>query len=90
MQINIKSMLQGIFKQREPRRFNYKARYYNRENEDIRREKILDGEKNTEVNFGDRFRRKVDENRKTRDKSMKKIIVFLAILALLLYLVSRL
>jgi len=83
-------MLQGIFKQREPRRFNYKARYYNRENEDIRREKILDGEREIEANFGDRFRRKVDENRKKRENSIKKLAVLVVILAGLLYLLSRL
>lgn len=83
-------MLQGLFKQREPRKFNYKARYYNKENEDIRREKILDGEKDTDVNFGDRFRRKVDENRRKRDNNLKKIAVLLAVLLLLLYLISRL
>ena len=78
-------MITGLFKQREPRKFNYKARYYNKVNEDIRREKILDGEKDTEVNFGDRFRRKVDENRKKRENSLKKLVSLLAILALLLY-----
>ena len=80
-------MLQGLFKQRESRKFNYKARYYNRENEDIRREKILDGEKNIEVNFGDRFRRKVDGSRRKPDNSVKKIVIMLAILALLIYFV---
>ena len=78
-------MLQGLFKQREARKFNYKARYYNKENEDIRREKILDGERNTDVNFGDRFRKKVDESRKKTDNSMKKLVIMIAVLALLIY-----
>ena len=81
-------MLQGLFKQREPRKFNYKSRYYNRENEEIRREKILSGEKNVEANFEDRFRRKVNENRKKRGNSAKKLIVLIAILALLIYFLS--
>jgi len=82
-------MLQGLFKQREPRKFNYKARYYNKENEDIRRKKILDGEKDSEVSFGDRFRRKVDESRKSSDNSKKKLAIMIAILLLLLYFLSR-
>jgi len=83
-------MLQGIFKQNQSRKFNYKPRYYNKENEDIRRKKILEGEKDIEANFGDRFRRKVDENRKKRDNSIKKLVIMAAILALLIYIVIRL
>jgi len=82
-------MLQGLFKQREQRKFNYKARYYNRENEEIRREKILNGEKDTKVRFEDRFRRKVNENRKKRSNSTKKLLILMAILMLLLYFLSR-
>ena len=82
-------MIQGIFKQREPRKFNYKARYYNRENETIRREKILDGETDVEANFEDRFRRKVAENRKRRDISLRKIAILTALLVLLLYVLNR-
>jgi len=82
-------MLQGVFKQKEPRKFNYKARYYNQIDNDIRRKKILDGEEDIEVNFGDRFRKKVAENRKKRDNSVKKLAVFLAILTILLYILTR-
>ena len=78
-------MLQGLYKQREPRKFNYKARYYNWETEEIRREKILNGERNTEVNFGDRFRKKVQENRKNRKNSLRKFVFLFVILVLLLY-----
>ena len=82
-------MLQGVFKQKEPRKFNYKARYYNQIDSDIRRKKILEGEEDIEVNFGDRFRKKVAENRKKRENSVKKLAVFLAILAVLLYILTR-
>ena len=80
-------MLQGLFKQKEARKFNYKARYYNKENADIRREKILDGEKNTDVNFSDRFRKKVGESRRKPENSMRKLVILIAILALLIYFV---
>jgi t-SNARE complex subunit (syntaxin) len=83
-------MLQGIFKKQEPRKFNYKSRYYDSEKANIRKQKILDGEKDTEVNFGDRFRRKVKENRKTTHNSMRKLIIMLAILALLIYILLSL
>jgi hypothetical protein len=49
----------------------------------------LDGAKDTNVNFGDRFRKRVDESRKKRDNSKTRLLVMLAILALLVYLVSR-
>ena len=67
-------MLQGIFKQKEPRKFSYKTCYYNKENEDIRRGKIRDGENDTKVNFGVHFRKKVDKNRRKSDNSMKKLM----------------
>lgn len=89
MHIKQKIMIQGLFKQRQPRKFDYKARYYNKIDEDIRRDKILDGSTDTHANFGDRFRRKIDENRKKRDNSIKKIAVLLAVLGLLLYFLSR-
>ena len=83
-------MLQGLFKQRKPRKFNYKSRYYDRENGDIRKEKILNGDKDTDVNFGDRFCKRVEENRKRHDNSMRKLAIMLAALALLLFVISRL
>ena len=78
-------MLQGIFKQKEPRRFNYRGRYYNQEKENIRRQKILDGDEDTIVNFSDRFRHKVNENRKTNANSYRKLVIMVALVALLLY-----
>ena len=83
-------MLQGMFKKPERRKFNYKARYYDQQNADIRRQKILDGEENTEVNFEDRFRQKVEENRKIKDNSIRKIVIMVTILILLVYLIIAL
>lgn len=80
-------MFQGISKRREPRKFNYKARYYDRESAEIRKQKIIDGEENTTVDFKDRFSRKVNESRRTKYNSYTKIFVMLAILILLLYIV---
>ena len=81
-------MLQGIVKQEEPYKFYYKARYYNRENGDIRREKTVNGG-DTEVNFSEPFCRKMKENRDNRNNSIKKMILMFAVLALLLYLIIR-
>jgi hypothetical protein len=78
-------MLQGIFKKQEPRKFNYKSRYYDQEKENIRKQKILNGEEDTNVNFGDRFHQKVKENRKTTQNSIRKLVVMTGILILLLY-----
>ena len=83
------TMLQGVFKQKPPRKFGYRGRYYNRENEQIRWEKIQDGEKDVEANFGDRFRRKVDENRRKQGNALKKLAVLAAVLASLLYIISK-
>ncbi len=78
-------MPQGIFKKQEPRKFNYKARYYDQEKANIRKQKILDGKEDTEVNFGDRFHQKVKETRKIKHNSMRRLVVMLALLAVLLY-----
>jgi hypothetical protein len=83
-------MLQGLFKKPERRKFNYKARYYDQQNADIRRQKILDGEENTEVNFEDRFRRKIEENRKIKNNSIRKMVFLLTLLILLIYLIIAL
>ncbi|MDR1878141.1 MAG: hypothetical protein LBQ64_01080 [Bacteroidales bacterium] len=78
-------MLQGIFKKQEPRKFNYKSRYYNQDEANIRKQKILNNEQDTHVNFGDRFRQKMEANRKIKQNSLRKLLVMLAILAVLLY-----
>ncbi|MDR0603279.1 MAG: hypothetical protein LBG80_03135 [Bacteroidales bacterium] len=78
-------MFQGLFRKQEPRKFNYKSRYYDQEKENIRKQKILNGEEDTDVNFGDRFHQKVKENRKSTANSLRKLVIMLAILALLLY-----
>jgi len=80
-------MLKGLIKKQEPRKFNYKARYYDQQNADIRKQKILDGE-DTEVGFEDRFRQKVHENRKIRNNSVRKLVVMTTLLALLVYLIT--
>jgi len=80
-------MIQGIFKKQEPRKFNYKARYYDQEKADMRKQKILDGKEDTNVNFEDRFRKRVSESRKAKRNSMRKLVIMLAVLALLLYIV---
>ena len=80
-------MFSGLIKKQQPRKFNYKARYYDKQQADIRNRKILDGEKNTEVRFEDRFRQKVEENRKIRKNSMRKLVVMTLLLALLIYLI---
>ena len=81
-------MLKGLTKKQEPRKFNYKARYYDQQNTDLRNRKILDGEENTEVGFEDRFRQKVHENRKIRNNSVRKLVVMATLLALLVYLIT--
>jgi hypothetical protein len=78
-------MFQGLFRKQEPRKFNYKSRYHDQEKENIRKQKILNGEEDTDVNFGDRFRQKVKENRKSTQNPIRKLVVMLAILLLLLY-----
>ena len=78
-----------IFKQKEPRKFNYKARYYDKEKADIRRQKILDGEKDTTVNFGDRFHQKISESRRIKQNSIRRLIVLAGILAMLLYILLK-
>jgi t-SNARE complex subunit (syntaxin) len=78
-------MFQGLFKKQEPRKFNYKSRYHDQEKENIRKEKILNGEEDTNVNFGDRFRQKVKGNRKASHNSVRKLVIMLAILIVLLY-----
>jgi len=83
-------MFQAIVKKQEIRRFNYKARYYEQGKADIRKQKILNGEEDTHVNFGDRFHQKISESRKVKRNSMKNLAVMLAILALLLYVVVKL
>lgn len=83
-------MLQGLFKKQERRTFNYKARYYDQQNADIRKQKILNGEEDTEVRFEDRFRQKVNENRKVKDNPIRKIVILTTILIILIYLIIAL
>jgi hypothetical protein len=83
-------MPQGLFKKREPRKFNYKARYYDQQNAEIRKQKILNGEENTDVNFEDRFRQKVEENRKIKNNSIRKLVVMVTLLIILIYLIVAL
>ena len=80
-------MFSGLIRKQQPRKFNYKARYYDKQQADIRNRKILDGEENTEVRFGDRFRQKMEENRKIQKNSMRKLVVMTLLLALLIYLI---
>ena len=85
-------MFQGMFnfnKRREPRRFNYKGRYYDNESANIRKQKILDGEENTDVSFGDRFHQKISESRKIKQNSVRKLAVLVGLLALLLYILLK-
>ncbi|MDR1459520.1 MAG: hypothetical protein LBI60_04835 [Bacteroidales bacterium] len=77
-------IFQGIFKKQEPRTFNYKSRYYDQEKANIRKQKILNGEKDTSVTFGDRFRQKIRTNRNTNKNSIRKLVIMLVLLALLL------
>lgn len=83
-------MPQGLFKKHERRKFNYKARYYDQQNAEIRKQKILDGEDDTNVNFGDRFRQKVEENRKERNNSIRKLVIMVTLLIILVYLIIAL
>ena len=82
-------MIQGVFKQQRPRKFNYKSRYYDQENANIRKQKIIDGEKDTDVNFGDRFHQKINESRRIKQNSTRRLLVFVALLALLLYILLK-
>ena len=82
-------MFQGISKKREPRKFNYKARYYDQEKANIRKQKILDGEEDTNVNFGDRFVQRVNERRRRKQNSIRRLIVLVGILAMLLYILLK-
>ena len=87
--MGIDILLKGLGKKQEPRRFNYKARYYDKQNADIRNQKILDGEENTEVGFEDRFRQKVQENRKIRKKSVRTLVIMVTLLISLIYIITR-
>ena len=82
-------MIQGLFKKQTPRKFNYKGQYYDQEQANIRKQKILDGEKDTTVNFGDRFHQKINESRKARQNSTRRLLVLLALLAILLYILLK-
>ena len=82
-------LLKGLGKKQEPRKFNYKARYYDQQNADIRKQKILGGEENTEVGFEDRFRQKVQENRKIRKKSVRTLVIMVTLLISLIYIITR-
>jgi hypothetical protein len=82
-------MLQGIFKKQEPRKFNYKARYYNQESANIRKQKILDGNEDTSVNFGDRFHKKISESRRIKQNSIRRLAIMAALLAVLLYILLK-
>jgi hypothetical protein len=87
-------MFQGIglfkpFKKQEPRKFNYKARYYDRESAEIRKQKILEGEENTTVNFSDRLHQKISESRKIKQNSIRKLAIMAGLLALLFYILLK-
>lgn len=74
----------GTTKKREKREFNYQPRFYNKTDEDIKKQKILNSE-NTNVDFADRFHQKINEKRTSKKASNRKLLIMLAILFMLLY-----
>jgi len=71
-------------KRHESRKFNYIPRYYDKKAEQLKREKIIKGE-DSNSDFSERLHMKIRENRKLQRKSNTRILVWIALLALLLY-----
>ncbi len=71
-------------KRHETRKFNYTPRYYDKKKEELRREKIKNGEDGS-VDFHDRLHINLQEKRKSQQKSVSRILVLIALLGLLLY-----
>lgn len=76
-----------IFKNETPekRGFNYTPRYYDKNTSDIRKQKIIDGDENTDVDFADKLHQKLENSRKAKQTSNRRLIIMMALLALLLY-----
>jgi hypothetical protein len=71
-------------KRHESRKFNYIPRFYDKKAEQLKREKIIKGE-DSNSDFSERLHMKLQENRKLQRKSTTRILVWIALLALLLY-----
>ncbi|MDR1792941.1 MAG: hypothetical protein LBR36_05820 [Bacteroidales bacterium] len=84
-------LFQNGIKKHQKRQFNYKGRvrYSESGNNDIRRQKIMDGEENPSVDFSSRFRHRVAQSRKAKQTPLLKIAVMVALLVLLLYFLLR-
>jgi hypothetical protein len=78
-----------MMKKREPRKFNYKGRYRNADEEHIRREKILHGDENTTVEFSDRMRHRLTQSRKAKHIPLLRIAIMAGFLAALLYFLMK-
>ncbi|MBP5413014.1 MAG: hypothetical protein J6Y47_07155 [Bacteroidales bacterium] len=76
-----------IFKNepREKREFNYTPRYYDKNTSDIRKQKIEEGDDNTNVDFSDRLHQKLNASRKAQRSSTRRLIIMIVLLIILLY-----
>lgn len=71
-------------KRHEPRKFNYIPRYYDKNKEELKFEKMKNGE-DSNLEFRKRLHINLQEKRKMHHKSLTRILVWVALLALLLY-----
>lgn len=71
-------------KQEKAKKFNYIPRFYDKKKEDVRYEKMKRGE-DPNVEFRDYLRINLQEKRKMRQKSTRRVFVWLGLLIILLY-----
>ena len=71
-------------KQEKAKKFNYTPRFYYKKKEDVRYEKMKRGE-DPNVEFRDYLRINLQEKRKMRQKSTRRVFIWLGLLIILLY-----
>ncbi|HQB19885.1 MAG TPA: hypothetical protein PK495_04840 [Bacteroidales bacterium] len=71
-------------KQEKAKKFNYTPRFYDKKKEDVRYEKMKRGE-DPNVEFRDYLRINLQEKRKMRQKSTRRVFIWLGLLIILLY-----
>ncbi|MBO4739823.1 MAG: hypothetical protein J5606_09750 [Bacteroidales bacterium] len=76
-----------LFKAPEKRTFNYKPRFYDKSDEEIKKEKIVSGD-SSNIEFGDKFHHRIEQKRQGKQLPLKRLLIMVAILLLLLYIMS--
>lgn len=71
-------------KRHETRKFNYTPRYYDKKGEEMKREKIKNGE-DSNIDFRDRLRVTLQEKKTLQQKPITRILALIVLLGLLLY-----